>query len=111
MTPDNDPATSEVLHLSTRRDGGRVVVALVGELDLHGSERLTEEVAGALQGTVDELALDARELRFVDSAGLRALLLARGEAERQGASFRLSDITAPVQRVIELAGLTDVLRT
>jgi anti-sigma B factor antagonist len=109
MGLENNPTSSEVLVVSSQRDGRRVVVALVGELDLHGSERLTEEVAGALRDPVEVLDLDARGLRFVDSAGLRALLVARGEAERQGVSFRLSDVTAPVQRVIEMAGLSDLL--
>jgi anti-anti-sigma factor len=109
MGPNDNPTNSDVLVLSTRRDGGRAVVALVGELDLHGSDRLTAEVAGALGDQVEVLDLDARGLRFVDSAGLRALLLARGEAERKGVSFQLSEVTAPVRRVIDLAGLTDLL--
>jgi stage II sporulation protein AA (anti-sigma F factor antagonist) len=109
MGPDNDPTTNEVLAVSSRRDGRRVVVQLVGELDLHGSDRLTDEVTQALSDPIDVLDLDARGLRFVDSAGLRALLLARGEAERKGVSFQLSEVTPPVNRVIDLAGLGDLL--
>jgi anti-anti-sigma factor len=109
MGPSNDPTTHEVLAVSSRRDGRRVVVQLVGELDLHGSDRLSDEVAQALRDPIDVLDLDARGLRFVDSAGLRALLLARGEAERKGVAFQLSEVTAPVNRVIDLAGLGDLL--
>jgi anti-anti-sigma factor len=109
MGPDNDPTSNEVLAVSSRRDGRRVVVQLVGELDLHGSDRLTDEVTYALRDPIEVLDLDARGLRFVDSAGLRALLMARGEAERKGVTFQLSEVTAPVNRVIDLAGLGDLL--
>jgi stage II sporulation protein AA (anti-sigma F factor antagonist) len=87
-----------------------VVVALVGELDLHGSDRLAVEVQQALREPVELLELDVTRLTFADSAGLRAVLLARSAAESNGATFRISDVSPPVGRVIEIAGLGDLLR-
>jgi anti-sigma B factor antagonist len=109
MGSQNDPSSIEVLSISSRRDGDRVVVVLEGELDLHGSDRLATEIELALGEPVDVLELDVTRLTFADSAGLRAVLLARTQTESSGAVFRLSAVSAPVGRVIEIAGLGDLL--
>jgi stage II sporulation protein AA (anti-sigma F factor antagonist) len=109
MGSENDPSSTEVLTISSTRDGGRVLVELEGELDLHGSERLAHEVSQALREPLELLELDATLLTFADSAGLRAVLVARKDTEDQGATFRIRGVSAPVSRVIEIAGLSDVL--
>lgn len=109
MASENDPSSTEMLSISSRREGLRVVVELVGELDLHGSDRLAVEVEQALSQPVELLELDATRLTFADSAGLRAVLLARTEAESSGAAFRITAVSPPVGRVIEIAGLGDLL--
>jgi anti-sigma B factor antagonist len=110
MATNEDPRGTEVLSISSRRDGTHVVVELVGELDLHGSDRLATEVHLALSDPpVELIELDATRLTFADSAGLRAVLLARTEAESNGATFRIRAVSAPVGRVIEIAGLSDLL--
>jgi anti-sigma B factor antagonist len=115
MATEPEPTTApEVLVISSRRVGKRAVVVLGGELDLHGSERLTAEVQRVLSdesGAVERVEIDARELTFADSAGLRAVLIARAEAHTTGVGFAVVGVSAPVERVIEMAGLTDVLLT
>jgi anti-sigma B factor antagonist len=109
MGSENDPSSTEVLSISSRREGLSVVVELVGELDLHGSDRLANEVQQALSEPVELLEIDATLLTFADSAGLRAVLQARTDAERNGAAFRIRAVSPPVGRVIEIAGLGDLL--
>lgn len=114
MTIGNDSAEPDVLVISAWRDGNRAVVELGGELDLHGSGRLTAEVQRLLREAaesdrLERFEIDARELTFADSAGLRAVLLARSEAQGTGATFTVTAVSPPVERVIEMAGLTDVL--
>lgn len=109
MGSENDPSGTEVLSISSRREGRRVVVELEGELDLHGSDRLAVEVQQALSEPVELIELDATRLTFADSAGLRAVLLARAAAESSGTAFRISAVSPPVGRVIEIAGLGDLL--
>jgi anti-anti-sigma factor len=109
MRTDNEPSGHDVLVVASRREGDRLVVELAGELDLHGCERLTAEVEGALRDSVEAIVLDARRLAFVDSAGLRAVVLARSEADKAGVRFELRQVSPSVGRVIDLAGLTDLL--
>jgi anti-anti-sigma factor len=108
MAFETESTPGEVLFVSSHRDGRVTVVKLAGELDLHGTERLAAEVKSALVGS-DLVEIDAEELTFADSAGLRAVLLARAEAERGGAVLRVSKVSASVGRVIEIAGLADEL--
>ena len=109
MAPDNEPTTDQVLFVSSSRDGNRTVVKLVGELDLHGTDQLTAEVQAALSEAAEIVEIDAGSLTFADSAGLRAVLLARAEAMSTGAVFRLVSVSPSVGRVIEIAGLADEL--
>lgn len=109
MATDNEPRIADVLAVSSRREGRRIVVELVGELDLHGCDQLTTEVANVLRDPAEEIEVDAGRLRFTDSAGLRAVLMARAEAGRSGVAFRLSQVSPSVGRVIDMAGLSDLL--
>ena len=104
MAFETEPAPDEVLLVSSTRDGTRTVVRLEGELDLHGTERLAAEVQRAI-ATSEVVEIDAEHLTFADSAGLRAVLLARASAEEGGVTLRVIKVSAPVGRVIEIAGL------
>ena len=109
MGSDNEPTTDQVLFVSSSRDGNRTVVKLVGELDLHGAAQLTSEVQQALSDAAEIVELDAESLTFADSAGLRAVLVARAQAMEIGATFRVVSVSPSVGRVIEIAGLADEL--
>jgi anti-anti-sigma factor len=87
---------------------GRVI--LVGELDLSGVGQLAATVGRLLRNDLAALQIDAGDLRFVDSAGLKSLLEIRDATEAAGAEFRLEPTSKAVARVIAVAGLTDVLR-
>src|SRR3954452_8443546 len=57
---------------------GRVdVVTLRGELDLAAAADLEPALAELLEGPYDVVALDLRELDFLDSSGLRLVVMAR----------------------------------
>jgi anti-anti-sigma factor len=109
MGIDQEPTTDQVLFVSSRRDGDRTVVTLAGELDLHGTERLADEVRQALATASTVVEIDAEKLTFADSAGLRAVLMARADALQTGAEFRIVSVSPSVGRVIEIAGLADEL--
>jgi anti-anti-sigma factor len=99
----------QVFSVTSRRDGGRVVVELVGELDLAGSDRLTSEVASALREPAEAVEIDAAGLTYADSSGLRSLLDARAVAAEIGAAFRFSAVSPELRRILEISGLTMLL--
>jgi anti-sigma B factor antagonist len=104
-----DERDAESFSVSIRREGTRGVVALVGELDLHTANELTTAVSGLLEQKVTRVEVDAGGLSFADSAGLRAVLMARAAAEEAGATFGVTVASGSVERLIEITGLSELL--
>jgi anti-sigma B factor antagonist len=96
--------------LTTHREGERGIVALAGELDLHTADQLTAAVTTLLDQHVTALDVDAGGLSFADSAGLRAVLTARAAAQQAGVSFGVTEASEPLARIIEITGLSELLR-
>jgi len=105
---DPDSARPEVLTLVSQRDGDRVVIALVGELDMEGADRLAAEVRHHLVEAPLMVEIDGLGLAFVDSVGLRSLLLLQEEVAAAGATFGVA-ASPPLTRLLQLTGLTGVL--
>lgn len=103
------PTPSTVLGITSRRVGDRVVVEVAGELDLHESSRFSAEVDKVLTDAVELLEICAERLTFADSAGLRAILMAQETAQARGIGFELSNVPGSIMRVIDMAGLNEVL--
>ena len=98
------------LELETTHDGKVAVVAPTGELDLSG--------AAVLQAELDRLAednelggvvLDLRGLEFMDSSGLRLVVLADMQAREAGRRFALVRGEETVHRVFEITRMSDRL--
>ena len=91
-----------------RLDGGRVLVTVVGELDLADAERLWTSLENLFApGTT--VVLDGTGLVFLDSTGLRVLIRAAQLAATQGAGFRFVATHPAVQRVLDLSGTAGFL--
>lgn len=84
-------------------DEGVIVVS--GDLDAQTSGRLDDVIAGRLDIGVDELVFDMGGLEFIDSSGLRSLVLARGDGDRR---VVLRSPSASVVRLLDITGLLDV---
>jgi len=96
--------------VTTRTDGAHTVLTLTGELDLDAAGRLLVGVRQALARTgAEALDLELHRLNFLDSSGLQALLTARDEIEAAGLTFRIATISALAARVVDVAGLAEVL--
>jgi anti-sigma B factor antagonist len=91
--------------LTSRRDGASVEVHPVGELGMDATFMLEPEVERLLaEDGVRRLVLNLAEVRFIDSAGIGALLSIRERTERLSVEMALTNVPAPVQRVLELTG-------
>jgi anti-sigma B factor antagonist len=93
--------------VETRTDQtGARIVSLSGELDSANAGALDASLAPLTHERSAQLVFDLSGLRFMDSAGIAVLL---GVAAKVSA-VRLRDPSPAVRRVIELTGLSDVLR-
>jgi anti-anti-sigma factor len=86
------------------------LVALRGEFDLLATAALEPELERLSDDpAVDVVALDLRELEFLDSSGLRTILLARNRLLEEGRRLVLVRGSQPVQRVFEITRMTERL--
>ena len=72
------------------------IIELVGELDLDGAPRLEEALRAAEAGDAASIVVDLGQLEFIDSTGLRLLVLA---ADR-GAPGRFSLLRGPSRSTV-----------
>lgn len=89
---------------------GAVRVSLVGELDLASAQQMEEHFAKVDEQAPRRVVVDLSGLTFIDSSGLRMLLLADARAREHSYELVLLAGPEPVQRVFEMTGALDVLR-
>jgi anti-sigma B factor antagonist len=90
-----------------QRDGIEVLL-VSGEVDLFTAEQLGQALESAVQPAAP-LIVDLSRVGFLDSAGVRALMVAEGKAAACGSRLLLVPSEA-VSRVFEIAGLNPALR-
>lgn len=97
-----------VFKIEAREQDGGLVLALSGELDLAGAPELSSRLTDAMEAGRD-LAVDLRELEFIDSSGLGVLVRFNNAA--QAAGYEYSVIAGPpqVHRAFVLSGLDQAL--
>ncbi|HXQ01037.1 MAG TPA: STAS domain-containing protein [Solirubrobacteraceae bacterium] len=100
----------EHLQIDVRRERDRVVVGLRGELDLLAAPVLQAAVESPEIDDTEMLVIDLQDVRFVDSAGLRVILVAYERSQQRGQAFALSRGSAQVDRLLSIAGLDEHLR-
>jgi anti-sigma B factor antagonist len=97
------------LRMTSDREGDVHTIGLFGELDLATAERVQHELEHAEATDAEAIVLDLSGLTFIDSTGVRLILMA--DARSRADSDRLALLRGPanVQRVFELTGLEDRL--
>src|ERR671914_622107 len=98
------------LDFDTSRDGSVAVIATTGELDLSGAAVLEGEIDRLLGDPgVATIVLDLRELDFMDSSGLRLVVVTDMKARAAGRRFALVRGGETVHRVFEITRMSDRL--
>ena len=88
----------------------RVRVAPTGELDLATTPALEATIRELLESGFDDVVLDLADLEFLDSTGLRLILMLHAAAGDGGYRLRLRPGPPVVQRVFELTRTLQLLR-
>jgi anti-sigma B factor antagonist len=98
------------LDFETTRNGSVAVVRAVGELDLSGAAVLEGELDRLVQDPeLSAVVLDMRGLQFMDSSGLRLVVLADMNAREAGRRFALVRGGETVHRVFEITRMSERL--
>ena len=89
--------------------GDAVTISLQGELDTTTAPRLINAAHEALDGHQDRIELDCDGVWFLDSAGVRALIVVRNEALEMGMDCAVVRASDTVTRILDMTGLTGIL--
>ena len=87
--------------------GTALALILEGRLDTMTAPELEREFVTSLPG-VKELTLDLVGLDYISSAGLRVLLWAQKQMNKQG-SMKLIHVNETIMEILEVTGFTDIL--
>jgi anti-sigma B factor antagonist len=106
--------STPVLHARVDRSGADTArIQVAGEVDLHTVPRLERcltEAAG-LDPAPSTVLVDLAEVGFIDSSGVNVLLGARTGLAGRGIALAVhAPADTPARRLIDLLGLTAVLR-
>src|SRR5688572_373686 len=91
--------TEQPFTVSSRQLGATAVVIPEGELDLAGVGRFEDAVDSAVTDGADRVVIDLRNLTFMDSSGLRSMVMIDARAESDGFAFALIAGPEAVHRV------------
>jgi anti-sigma B factor antagonist len=98
------------LDFETTRNGTIAVIAATGELDLSGAAALEAEIESlTADPDLGTVVLDLSGLEFMDSSGLRTIVLADMRAREAGRRFVLVRGPETVHRVFEITRMSDRL--
>jgi anti-anti-sigma factor len=106
-----DPLSKDYapFHIDVHPERDVVRVVPVGELDLATAPELEAQLHELRTSGFERLVLDLRQLRFVDSSGIRVIVTEDQHAGAHDRGFSLIGGPPAVQRALELCGLLEHL--
>jgi anti-anti-sigma factor len=97
---------TELLDIAVSDSGGVRVLRLQGELDMAGVDRFERLLAvGDGSAEISTYVIDLRELNFMDSSGLRSMIMADQRVRAEGGRFVIVRGPDRVNQVLEMTGV------
>ena len=104
----NAGGASSRLSVSVDRTTTEAVVRVDGELDVEPAAELQRVAEATLTTPTERLVVNCSELEFIDSTGMRALVLIREASIEAGTTMTLEDPTPWVKQMLALTGLIEL---
>lgn len=98
-------------HTAVSYEDDQAIVAVRGEIDMVSETQLREAVERALhhEPAPARITVDLAEVSFLDSAGIRALLVSHSRAAERGTELRVRDPQPTVASVLQVTRVNDLL--
>lgn len=91
--------------MNIQPQGNTLAVSDVTELNAGNATSFRDQVRAAFVGTQNNIDIDLSQMKFVDSAGLGALVALRKTAGEHNGGVRLINPSPHVQQILELTRL------
>lgn len=95
----------ELLRITTVSDKNAWTVSLAGELDLSSADQLDTTIAELCADGAERIVLEMGELQFMDSTGLRSLLVGAELCEVNGCRLLIGSTSLQVERLFSVSGV------
>jgi len=96
------------MEITVNKEDNIAVMYIKGRVDTITSPKLQEEILNVLKGE-SKLALDFKDVVYVSSAGLRALLIGQKTAASKGGRMELRHVNETVMMVLKSVGFNKIL--
>lgn len=93
----------ETRHLET------LILAVQGQLDTVSAPQFEARLLGAIEKGVERLCVDCGALQYVNSAGLKAFLVAAKELEGTAGRMVLCDLIPAVRAIFDMIGFSKIM--
>ena len=95
------------MNIIRKLDGTKLTIALEGRLDTTTAPQLEAALKESLAG-VEHLVLDFEKLDYLSSAGLRVLLAAQKQMNKQG-DMVVRSVNETIAEIFEVTGFSEIL--
>ncbi|MBR3422427.1 MAG: STAS domain-containing protein [Ruminococcus sp.] len=89
------------------KEATKLTLKIEGRIDTKTAPELDELVKTSLDG-VESLVIDLAEVAYISSAGLRVLLIAQKQMNKQG-DMKIINVSADIMEIFEVTGFSDIL--
>jgi len=94
---------------SLTRNSNVLEIELFGQVDLSITNQIKTEFDDVISKDFIRVVLSAKNLEYIDSSGVAAMLMIKRRCDQLGCQFTICDISEVGYRVIELAKLNTLL--
>ena len=91
--------------ISTEKDNNCCIVKLNGRIDSTNAADAEAMITGAIDGSSGELVLDAQNLSYISSAGLRVVL----RLKKANAATKIINANSDVYEIFDMTGFTEMM--
>jgi anti-sigma B factor antagonist len=93
--------------IEKKLNGAELTITLTGRMDTTTAPQLEAELKDSLSG-VEHLVLDFAALDYLSSAGLRVLLAAQKQMNKQG-DMVVRNVNETIAEIFDVTGFADIL--
>lgn len=90
-------------------NGKETTITLSGQLNTLTAADFEREIENILRGDASGVVLDASELTYISSAGLRLLLTLQKGMKTKGGSLRLRNVRKEIMEIFNITGFSSIL--
>lgn len=96
------------MQLVEKKAGPVTILEISGRLDSNTSKELEERVMGVVDGGAKHLLMDFGGVDYINSSGLRVLLMAFQRLKKNGGRLHLCAIKDYMREVFDISGYTEI---